>query len=212
MPSLNKVYLMGNLTRDPDLRYTPSGQAVCDLGLAVNRRFQVNGNDREESCFIDVVVWGKTAENVKQYLEKGSLVLVEGRLQFDQWEDQSGAKRSRHRVVAEVVQFLNGRRGGGEGGGYNNPPPQGNSNYRRNQNDGGSGYNAPRGNYAAPPQDGGGNYGGGNYGAPGGYRRDNAAPAGGPGAAPPPMPVPGGAPGGEPPFDPAVNSEEDIPF
>jgi single-strand DNA-binding protein len=108
MASLNKVYLMGNLTRDPELRYTPSGTAVCRLGLAVNRRFTTSqGESRDESCFIDIDVWGKTAEHCNQYLRKGSAALVEGRLKMDQWEDRTtGQKRSKLLVHGENVQFL----------------------------------------------------------------------------------------------------------
>ena len=80
MASLNKVFLLGNLTRDPDLRGFPNGQSVCDLGLAVSRRFVSNGQEQEETCFVDVVVWGKVANNCRQYLSKGSQVMVEGRL------------------------------------------------------------------------------------------------------------------------------------
>ena len=116
MASLNKVFLMGNLTRDPDLRTTPSGASVCEFGLAVNRRFTVNGNERDETCFVDITVWSKAAENCKRFLEKGSPVLVEGRLQLDQWDDRDGGgKRSKLRVVAEQVQFLTSRRDGGDG-------------------------------------------------------------------------------------------------
>ena len=127
MASLNKVILLGNLTRDPDLRSLPSGQAVCELGLAVGRRYVNNsGQEVEETCFVDIVVWGRSATNCKQFLEKGSQVLVEGRLQLDQWEDRNGGgKRSRLRVVAEQVQFMN-RRGPGQPGdpqGYGQQPP-----------------------------------------------------------------------------------------
>ena len=105
MASLNKVFLLGNLTRDPDLRYTPSGSAVCEFGIAVSRRFSANGAEQDEVCFVDIVVWSKQAENCKQYLSKGSPALIEGRLQFDQWEDRNGGgKRSRLRVLAERVQ------------------------------------------------------------------------------------------------------------
>lgn len=111
MASLNKVFLLGNLTREPDLRSFPNGQSVCDLRLAVSRRFTSNGQDQEETCFVDVVVWGKTANNCRQYLSKGSQVMVEGRLQLDTWEDRNGGgQRSRLRVVAENVQFMSRRR------------------------------------------------------------------------------------------------------
>jgi len=107
MASLNKVFLIGNLTRDPELRYTPNGTAVADLGLAVNREFASREGDRKtETCFVDIVVWQKIAESCKEYLSKGSPVFIEGRLQLDTWENKQGEKRSKMRVVAERVQFL----------------------------------------------------------------------------------------------------------
>ncbi len=115
MANLNKVFLMGNLTRDPELRYIPSGQAVSTLGLAVNNKF---GKDQKEDVlFIDVDVWGKTAENCTQYLHKGSPVFIEGRLRLQQWDDKtSGQKRSKVSVTANSVQFLSsGKSGGGAG-------------------------------------------------------------------------------------------------
>ena len=114
MASLNKVFLLGNLTRDPDLRGFASGQNVCDLSLAVSRRFMSNGQEQEETCFVDVVVWGKAAANCRQYLSKGSQVMVEGRLQLDAWEDRNGGgRRTKLRVVAEHVQFMSRRRDDG---------------------------------------------------------------------------------------------------
>jgi len=111
MPSLNKVFLMGNLTRDPELRYTPGGSAVCEFGLAVNRRYTLsNGEAKDETTFVDIVVWGKQGETAQRYLQKGGGVFLEGRLLFEQWtEKDTQKKRSRIRVVAERVQFL-GRR------------------------------------------------------------------------------------------------------
>lgn len=106
MASLNKVYLIGNLTRDPDLRGTPGGSSVCTLGIAVNRRYTVNGQERDETVFVDVEVWGKTAEVCHRNLAKGSSVMIEGRLKLDQWEDRNGGKRSKLSVVAENVQFI----------------------------------------------------------------------------------------------------------
>lgn len=124
MASLNKVLLMGNLTRDPETRYTPAGRAVGDLRLAVNRRFKTgDGQDREETCFVDVVVWGRQAETCGEYLHKGSPVLVEGRLQYEEWE-KDGKKNSRLRVVAERVQFMGSPRDGDRGGGDSRPPSQ----------------------------------------------------------------------------------------
>jgi single-strand DNA-binding protein len=107
MASLNKVFLIGNLTRAPELRYTPSGTAVSDLRLAVNRNYTLqNGEKREETCFLTVVVWGKQAETCGEYLDKGSPILVEGRLQTRDWETKDGQKRSVVEVVAERVQFM----------------------------------------------------------------------------------------------------------
>jgi len=112
----NKVILIGNLTRDPELRYTPNGKAVSTVGLAVNSKFRSGEESKEETLFIDVVVWGKQAETVSQYLSKGRQVLVEGRLQERRWE-QDGQQRRKTEVVAENVRFLGSRREGGESGG-----------------------------------------------------------------------------------------------
>jgi len=137
MASVNKVMLIGNLTRDPEVRYTPKGSAVADIGLAINRYFTLeNGEKREETTFVDVVLWGRQAELAQQYLSKGRPVFIEGRLQLDSWEDKtSGQKRSKLRVVGENMQFLGspkdggggGSGDGGGGGGYqqasSSPPP-----------------------------------------------------------------------------------------
>jgi single-strand DNA-binding protein len=111
MANLNKVLLLGNVTRDPEVRYTPKGSAVCDLGIAVNRAYTTDsGEKREEVTFVDVTLWGRTAEVASEYLKKGRPVLIEGRLQMDTWDDkQTGQKRSRLRVVAENMQMLGGR-------------------------------------------------------------------------------------------------------
>lgn len=107
MADVNRVFLAGNLTRDPEVRYTPSGTAVADLGLAINERYKSkDGTWEEKTVFVDVVVWGRQAETSGEYLYKGSPVLVEGRLQLDQWENQQGEKRSKIRVRADRVQFL----------------------------------------------------------------------------------------------------------
>ena len=107
MASLNKVFLIGNLTRAPELRYTPSGMAVSDLRLAVNNNYTTRaGEKREETCFLTVVVWGKQAETCGEYLDKGSPVMVEGRLQTRDWETKDGQKRNVVEVVAERVQFM----------------------------------------------------------------------------------------------------------
>ena len=136
MASFNKVILLGNLTRDPEVRYTPKGTAVTDLGLAVNRTYTAdNGEKREEVTFVDVTFWGRTAEVAGEYLKKGRPVFVEGRLQLDSWDDkQSGQKRSKLKVIGETMQMLGGPRGGGEGGtdegeravrpGKSTPPPK----------------------------------------------------------------------------------------
>lgn len=122
MASYNRVILMGNLTRDPQVRYTPSQTAVADLGLAVNRVwYDKNTHEkREEVTFVDVTVWGRQAEVAGEYLSKGRSVLIEGRLQLDQWEDKdSGQKRSKLKVVCENLTMVGGRSdgGGSRGGG-----------------------------------------------------------------------------------------------
>ena len=110
MASYNKVLLMGNLTRDPELKYTTNGTAVCDLGLACNEKFKNKaGEEVDQTVFVDVVVWGRPAENVNEYMSKGSSVFVEGKLQLDQWENESGEKRSKMRVRADRVQFLDSK-------------------------------------------------------------------------------------------------------
>jgi len=124
MPNLNKVMLMGNLTRDPEVRYTPKGTAVTDIGLAVNRNYTLDdGERREETTFVDVTFWGRQAEVLGEYMKKGRPLYVEGRLNLDTWEDkQSGQQRSRLKVIGDGFQFLGGRddssgAGGGGGGG-----------------------------------------------------------------------------------------------
>lgn len=111
MASFNKVILIGNLTRDPELRFTPKGTAIAKIGLAVNRTWYTEAREKkEEVTFIEVDLFGKTAENVGQYLKKGSSCLIEGRLKLDQWDDkQTGQKRSKLGVAGEVVQFLGGK-------------------------------------------------------------------------------------------------------
>lgn len=107
MANLNKVFIIGNLTKDPELRYTPQGTAVVNLRLATNRRFKDrNGELKEEACFLTAVVWDKQAETCNQYLRKGRMVFVEGRLQSRSWEDNSGQKRNVLEIRAERVQFL----------------------------------------------------------------------------------------------------------
>ena len=138
MASYNKVILVGNLTRDPELRHTPSGAAVTDLGLAVNRTWtDRNTNQKnEETTFVDVTCWSRTAEIACEYLRKGRPVLIEGRLQMDEWSDkETGQKRTKLKVVCDSMQMLGSRDGGGGGGGGDG---------------GGGGYSAPAPSAPAP--------------------------------------------------------------
>lgn len=137
MASFNKVILVGNVTRDPEVRFTPGGTAVTDVGLAVNRFWMDKSTNerKEETTFIDVTLWGRTAEVAGEYLAKGRPCLIEGRLQLDQWDDkETGQKRSKLKVVGDTLQLLGSRDGGGTGsgsggsggggGGYSAPSPQ----------------------------------------------------------------------------------------
>jgi single-strand DNA-binding protein len=174
MASFNKVILLGNLTRDPQVKYTPGGTAVAEIGLAVNRFWfdKQSNSRREETTFVDVTLWGRDAEVAGEYLAKGRPVLIEGRLQLDTWDDkQTGQKRSKLRVVGEKMQLLGGR---GEGGGG-----------------GGGGSRGGAGRYSG--SQGGGDFGGGGF--DGG---DSGEPSGGDfGSEPSGM---GGAPQDEVPF------------
>ena len=114
MASLNRVILIGNLTRDPELRYIPSGTALAKFGLAVNEKFKSGDEWKEKVAFIDITVWGKQAENCSEYLSKGRSVAIDGRLTFSQWETDDGQKRSKLEVTAEKVVFLGGGKGGGD--------------------------------------------------------------------------------------------------
>ncbi len=116
MTGFNKVILIGNLTKNPEVRYTPSGTPVTSFGLAVNRRFRQGSDLKEEVCYVDIVVFGKQAENCGQYLSKGNGVIVDGRLQQRRWETEEGQKRSKHEVVAQTVTFLPKRQDQGGGG------------------------------------------------------------------------------------------------
>ena len=154
----NKVILVGNLTRDIELRYSQSGMAIAKTGLATNRKFNSNGEKKEEVMFIDITFFARSAEIANQYLRKGSKILVEGRLQLDQWVDQNGGKRSKHAIVVETMQMLDSKgdaqSGGNQGmnqSGYNapqqsqggyNPPPQQNAGYNQPQSS--QSYNAPQ--------------------------------------------------------------------
>lgn len=109
----NKVILIGNLTRDPEMRYTPQGTSVCSFGLAVNRKYKQGDETKEEVTFINIVVFGKQADTCGQYLNKGSSALIEGRLQERRWETDDGQKRSKHEVVAQSVRFLSRKQAGG---------------------------------------------------------------------------------------------------
>jgi single-strand DNA-binding protein len=129
MATLNRVFLMGNLTRDPEVRYAPSGKAVGEMRMAMNRRYKTStGEERDETCYVNVVVWGRQAETCGQYLTKGSPVFVEGRLQYEEWE-KDGQKNNRLRVVADRVQFMSAPRraefsDGGEAVPAEPPPPR----------------------------------------------------------------------------------------
>lgn len=127
MASFNKVILIGNLTRDPEMRVTPNGNTICKLGLAVSRAYNTrDGERREETTFVDIDAFGKQAEVISKYMRKGRPIMVEGRLRLDQWEGNDGQKRSKLSVVLETFQFLGGRDdNAGSGGGYEqSSPPQ----------------------------------------------------------------------------------------
>jgi single-strand DNA-binding protein len=118
MAGYNRIIMMGNLTRDPELRQLPTGATVCRFGMASNRQFKnrQTGAVTQDVCFVDVDVWGAQADSCNQYLQKGRPVLVEGRLKFDSWKDAEGQNRSKYSIVAETVQFLGGGQGGDQGG------------------------------------------------------------------------------------------------
>lgn len=123
----NRVVLVGNLTKPIELRYTQGGAAIGSCGIAVTRKFNVNGEKREETCFIDITFFGKQAEIANQYLSKGSKLLVEGRLKFDQWTDSNGQNRSKHTVAVENMEMLGDPKQNNQGyqqGGYSNQRPQ----------------------------------------------------------------------------------------
>jgi single-strand DNA-binding protein len=130
MANLNKVMLIGNLTRDPELRHTPKGTAVSEISMAINRVWNNDqGQKQEETTFVEVTLWGRQAELAQQYLVKGRPVYIEGRLQLDSWDDkETGKKRSKLRVIGENMQFLSSGTGGGGGGGnFSERPPQSSS-------------------------------------------------------------------------------------
>jgi len=142
----NKVILVGNLTRDIELRYAQSGSAIAKTAIATSRKFTLNGEKKEETCFVDITFFGRSGEVANQYLRKGSKILVEGRLQFEQWVDQtSGQKRSKHSVIVETMQMLDSR-GSDSGSQGNEYGESGNSGY-------GGGYTPPaqKATYTPPP-------------------------------------------------------------
>ena len=152
MANLNKVMLIGNLTRDPELKYTPSQMPIVEFGIATNRHWTKDGQKQEEVTFVDCVSFGKQAETLNKYMKKGRPLFVEGRLKLDSWTAQDGSKRSRMRVVIETFQFLGSGQGGqgGQGGGYS----QGNQQSGQQQQGGGYNQqqnNAPAANMDAPP-------------------------------------------------------------
>lgn len=119
MAKLNKVFLMGNLTRDPELRYTPSGTAIASFGIAINRTWSgLDGEKKEEVCYVDINMFGRRAEVINEYFSKGNPIFIEGRLQFQQWETKDGQKRNALRVVAEDFQFIGGKTRKDEGSSF----------------------------------------------------------------------------------------------
>jgi single-strand DNA-binding protein len=156
MPNFNKVMLMGNLTRDPELRFTGSNMPVCKVGLAVNRQWtDRNTNERrEETTFVDCTAFGRQAEVINQYMQKGRPIFVEGRLNLNQWQDQNGQNRSKLEVIIENFQFLGGRdeQGGGSGGGYPQSRGGGRSDSGQGQGGPGGGGYPPSNNAPAPHQ------------------------------------------------------------
>jgi len=127
----NKVVLVGNLTRDIELRYAQSGSAIANTAIATSRKFTQNGEKKEEVCFVDITFFGRSAEVANQYLRRGSKILVEGRLKFDQWVAQDGSKRSKHSVIVETMQMLDSKADAAANGGgdYSSAPAGANSGY-----------------------------------------------------------------------------------
>ena len=194
MANLNKVMLIGNLTRDAELRFIPSGQPILEFRIAVSRRFRTqNGENREETLFIDVNLWGKIGESIAQYMKRGKPVFVEGRLKLDEWE-RDGQKHSKMRVVADNIQLLGSRQGGdGNQGGGNNSGQRGSYQSQR-QAPAAPSYNSGSGSGSDGGSGGGygGGYGGGGYGGP---QQENApAPAAVSAAPAPPAPPAPAAP------------------
>ena len=142
----NKVILVGNLTRDIELRYTQSGSGIANTSIATSRKFTQNGEKKEEVCFVEITFFGRSSEVANQYLRKGSKILVEGRLKFDQWVDQNGQKRSKHSVIVETMQMLDSKgdnAGAAQGGGYNAPAQAPQQDYQQPQQQQQQSYQKP---------------------------------------------------------------------
>ena len=137
----NKVILVGNLTRDIELRYSQSGMGIANTAIATSRKFTSNGEKKDEVCFVDITFFARSAEIANQYLRKGSKILVEGRLNFDQWVDQNGQKRSKHSVVVETMQMLDSKGDNQSAGGYQ--APQGQAQQSQPQQQQAQSYQAP---------------------------------------------------------------------
>jgi single-strand DNA-binding protein len=147
MASFNRVILVGNLTRDPQLSYTPSNTPVCELGMAVNRRWRDrDGNQKDEVCYVDLISYGRQAETINQYMQKGRPILIEGRLRYRQWTSKEGQNRSKLDVVVENFTFLGG--GGGERGGARPAPAAASAPAAAPASEG-----PPADDYAPPPED-----------------------------------------------------------
>ena len=148
----NKIILVGNLTRDIELRYSQGGMGIAKTAIATSRKFTSNGEKKEEVCFVDITFFARSAEVANQYLRKGSKILVEGRLNFDQWVDQNGQKRSKHSVTVETMQMLDSK-GDNQGGGYT-PPAGGNDSYTAPEQGQQQAYQQPQQQqgYQAPAQ------------------------------------------------------------
>ena len=138
----NKIILVGNLTRDIELRYSQAGMGIAKTAIATSRKFTSNGEKKEEVCFVDITFFGRSAEVANQYLRKGSKILVEGRLNFEQWVDQNGQKRSKHSVIVETMQMLDSK--GDNQGGYNSAPMGGEPSYSAPTQGQAQSYQAPQ--------------------------------------------------------------------
>lgn len=208
MASFNKVIVMGNLTRDPEMRQLPGGQNLAKLGLAINRVYIVNGEKREEVCFIDVNVWGKQADTAANYLRRGAPVLIEGFLRLESWVDKNGAKQSRHSITCDQLRLVGGPSRGGQGGGQEDfgAPPEA---YVDGDDHGAPSQPAQR-SYNQAPRASGGYAPRDNGYAPAPAPRDDYADFGAPRAAAPRGPSHSEAPA-MPDFG-GNGAEDDIPF